>query len=178
MIAWHTHRQKYPSTGSLLAWRKARPCCALMDKYPRTFSQWKYRVRPCGPWRGRASLQQGQKITILNQYKRLNHQYLHHNEQPVANSLTSYHFLHHHSASGKKHIPVFEVDISTILQGRPLSMTNPFLRRAEHCIGKVSDAPESAVWNSCSSISAILSRFYSLFNAPATNKRKEDVTKQ
>lgn len=41
-------------------------------------------------------------------------------------------------------LPVLEVDISTILQGRPLITTYPFFRRAEHCIGKVADAPESA----------------------------------
>jgi hypothetical protein len=38
----------------------------------------------------------------------------------------------------------FEVDMSTILQGRPLITTCPPLRRAEHCRGKVSAAPESA----------------------------------
>lgn len=32
-------------------------------------------------------------------------------------------------------LPVLEVDISTILQGRPFSSTKPFLRRAEHCMG-------------------------------------------
>ena len=32
-------------------------------------------------------------------------------------------------------LPVFEVDISTILQGRPLISTWPFLRKAEHCWG-------------------------------------------
>merc|ERR1740131_35761 len=40
-------------------------------------------------------------------------------------------------------LPVLEVDISTILQGRFLIMTKPPLRRAEHCMGKVSEAPES-----------------------------------
>lgn len=44
--------------------------------------------------------------------------------------------------------PVFEVDISTILQGRPFSITKPFLRRAEHCMGYVEDAPASPVWKS------------------------------
>lgn len=34
--------------------------------------------------------------------------------------------------------------MSTILQGRPLITTKPFLRRAEHCIGNVRDAPASA----------------------------------
>ena len=40
--------------------------------------------------------------------------------------------------------PVLEVDISTILHGRPLIRTWPFLRSAEHCWGKVLDAPASA----------------------------------
>ena len=38
--------------------------------------------------------------------------------------------------------------MSTILQGKPLIMTKPFLRRAEHCMGKVSEAPDSAASNS------------------------------
>lgn len=54
-------------------------------------------------------------------------------------------------------LPVFEVDISTILQGRPLSTTKPFLRNAEHCIGKVAEAPASPVSKSKSS--AILRGF-------------------
>merc|ERR1719229_786700 len=41
--------------------------------------------------------------------------------------------------------PVLEVDISTILQGRFLIMTNPPLRRAEHCMGNVAEAPASAL---------------------------------
>lgn len=40
-------------------------------------------------------------------------------------------------------LPVLEVDMSTILQGRFLITTWPFLRRAEHCMGKVVDAPAS-----------------------------------
>lgn len=32
-------------------------------------------------------------------------------------------------------LPVFEVDISTILQGRFLMTTKPFFLKAEHCIG-------------------------------------------
>ena len=40
-------------------------------------------------------------------------------------------------------LPVLEVDMSTILQGRCLITTWPFLRRAEHCMGKVVDAPAS-----------------------------------
>jgi len=39
--------------------------------------------------------------------------------------------------------PVFEVDISTILQGRLLITTKPFFLKAEHCIGKVVEAPAS-----------------------------------
>lgn len=39
--------------------------------------------------------------------------------------------------------PVLEVDISTILQGRPFRTTKPFLRRALHCCGYVSEAPAS-----------------------------------
>lgn len=35
------------------------------------------------------------------------------------------------------------------MQGRPLMTTWPFLRRAEHCIGKVSDAPAEAVSKVC-----------------------------
>ncbi len=41
-------------------------------------------------------------------------------------------------------LPVLEVLISTILQGRLLMTTNPFFRRAEHCMGKVVEAPASA----------------------------------
>lgn len=52
-------------------------------------------------------------------------------------------------------LPVFEVDISTILQGLDFSITNPFLRRAEHCMGNVADAPESPVSKWVSSMSAI-----------------------
>lgn len=47
-------------------------------------------------------------------------------------------------------LPVLEVDISTILQGRFFSTTKPFLRRAEHCMGKVADAPASPVSKSSS----------------------------
>lgn len=43
------------------------------------------------------------------------------------------------------YIPVFDVDISTILHGRAFNITKPFLRNAEHCIGKDVDAPESPV---------------------------------
>jgi hypothetical protein len=35
-------------------------------------------------------------------------------------------------------------------------MTNPFLRNAEHCIGKVADAPASPVSKCVSSMSAIV----------------------
>lgn len=49
--------------------------------------------------------------------------------------------------------PVLDVDISTILQGRDFNITNPFLRNAEHCIGKVADAPASPVSKCVSSIS-------------------------
>ena len=49
-------------------------------------------------------------------------------------------------------LPVFEVDISTILHGRSLIMTNPFLRSDEHWAGKVSDAPESPPAKSPSSM--------------------------
>ena len=48
-------------------------------------------------------------------------------------------------------LPVLEVDISTILQGRPLSTTKPFLRSAEHCMGNVAEAPASPVSKSRSS---------------------------
>ena len=40
-------------------------------------------------------------------------------------------------------LPVLDVDISTILHGRPFSITCPFLRRAEHCWGYVCEAPAS-----------------------------------
>jgi hypothetical protein len=40
--------------------------------------------------------------------------------------------------------------MSTILQGRPLITTWPFLRRAEHCMGKVAEAPASAESKVCS----------------------------
>lgn len=53
-------------------------------------------------------------------------------------------------------LPVFDVDISTILHGRAFNMTKPFLRNAEHCMGKVADAPESPVSKCESSKSAIL----------------------
>jgi len=33
--------------------------------------------------------------------------------------------------------PVLDVEISTILQGRAFSITKPFLRKAEHCMGNV-----------------------------------------
>ena len=46
-------------------------------------------------------------------------------------------------------LPVLEVDMSTILQGRPLMTTWPFLRRAEHCMGKVREAPAEAVSKLC-----------------------------
>lgn len=38
-------------------------------------------------------------------------------------------------------LPVLEVDTSTILHGRPLSTTEPFLHNAEHCTGKVAEPP-------------------------------------
>jgi len=46
---------------------------------------------------------------------------------------------------------VLEVDISTILQGRPLMTTNSFFLRAEHCFGNVAEAPEEVASNSSSS---------------------------
>ena len=45
-------------------------------------------------------------------------------------------------------LPVFDVDMSTILHALPLSTTKPFLRRAEHCSGYVSDAPDVVLSNS------------------------------
>src|SRR5947209_501245 len=48
-------------------------------------------------------------------------------------------------------LPVLDVDISTILQGRFLITTKPFLRRAEHCIGYVAEAPASALSKVCPS---------------------------
>ena len=42
-------------------------------------------------------------------------------------------------------LPVLEVDISTILHGRFLMTTWPFFLKAEHCIGKVVEAPASAL---------------------------------
>lgn len=47
-------------------------------------------------------------------------------------------------------LPVFEVLISTILHGRPLMTTNPFFLNAEHCCGKVVEAPASALSKVCS----------------------------
>ena len=47
-------------------------------------------------------------------------------------------------------LPVLEVDISTILHGRPLMTTWPFFLKAEHCIGKVVEAPASALSKVCS----------------------------
>lgn len=49
-------------------------------------------------------------------------------------------------------LPVFEVVISTILQGRPFNMTKPFFLSAEHCMGNVVDAPASAVEKSSSAM--------------------------
>ena len=40
-------------------------------------------------------------------------------------------------------LPVLDVDMSTILQGRPLITTKPFFLRAEHCMGNVREAPAS-----------------------------------
>ena len=45
-------------------------------------------------------------------------------------------------------LPVFDVDMSTILHALPFITTKPFLRRAEHCIGNVSDAPDPVLSNS------------------------------
>ena len=72
-------------------------------------------------------------------------------------------------------LPVLEVDISTILHGRfwqkmhsiqyrehhkatmfTLIMTKPPFLSAEHCMGKVSEAPESPWLKSWSSLSDIL----------------------
>lgn len=47
--------------------------------------------------------------------------------------------------------------MSTILQGRLLMTTKPFLRSEEHCMGKVSDAPASAESKVCSCYGAIVS---------------------
>lgn len=66
--------------------------------------------------------------------------------------------------------PVLEVDISTILHGRPLSTTKPFLRRAEHCIGYVLDAPASPVVKSISSAMGGLGRRQLL---PGTAQKKK-----
>lgn len=67
---------------------------------------------------------------------------------------------HNRGARKKKALsgdsPVFDVDISTILHGRAFNMTNPFLRKAEHCIGKVADAPASPVSKCVSSISVAI----------------------
>jgi len=52
--------------------------------------------------------------------------------------------------------PVLDVDISTILQGRAFSMTKPFLRKAEHCMGNVALAPASPVSKCVSSISVAI----------------------
>lgn len=54
-----------------------------------------------------------------------------------------------------------DVDISTILHGRDFNITNPFLRNAEHCIGKVADAPASPVSKCVSSISVAMADDYS-----------------
>lgn len=59
--------------------------------------------------------------------------------------------------------PVLDVDISTILHGRAFNITKPFLRNAEHCMGKVADAPASPVSKCVSSISvAIVDQFVSV----------------
>ena len=44
-------------------------------------------------------------------------------------------------------LPGLDVDISTILQGRPLITTCPFLRRVEHCTGLLLDGREQTVSN-------------------------------
>lgn len=74
--------------------------------------------------------------------------------------------------------PVLDVDISTILHGRAFNMTNPFLRNAEHCIGKVAEAPASPVSKCVSSISvgvAIVDDYFYLFPR-ATNCFKKLIT--
>lgn len=51
-------------------------------------------------------------------------------------------------------------------------MTKPFLRKAEHCMGKVADAPESTVSKCVSSmVSAIVAGFFAALGA--ANDRKE-----
>ena len=58
-------------------------------------------------------------------------------------------------------LPVLEVDISTILHGRFLMTTCPFFLKAEHCIGKVVEAPASALPKSTSCCSnGVVSEFY------------------
>merc|ERR1719422_1729528 len=68
-------------------------------------------------------------------------------------------------------LPVLEVDISTILHGRFLIMTKPFFLRAEHCMGKVSDAPASAAAKSSSA--AI---FFRLFVDPIDVEKGTEIS--
>ena len=66
-------------------------------------------------------------------------------------------------------LPVLEVVISTILQGRPFSMTKPFFLSAEHCMGNVEEAPESAVVKSSSAMMG-----HGLIYVTQMSKRKQE----
>lgn len=69
--------------------------------------------------------------------------------------------------------PVFEVDISTTLHGFPLMTTKPPLRRDEHCIGNVSEAPDALLSNVWSSWSSWLSAIFSEFTTHSTDKNDD-----
>lgn len=56
-----------------------------------------------------------------------------------------------------------------------LSITKPFLRRAEHCIGYVTDAPESPVSKWVSSISAIFVYFWYELRMTETQKSSAQI---
>lgn len=72
-------------------------------------------------------------------------------------------------------LPVLEVVISTILQGRPFSMTKPFFLSAEHWMGYVWEAPELTLSNSAWR-SAMLG--YRLFYVTQMSKRRQEKKNQ
>lgn len=68
-------------------------------------------------------------------------------------------------------LPVLEVVMLTILQGRPLSMTWPFFLSEEHCMGYVTEAPDSPVWKSSSAMMG-----YGLCHVTQMSKKIQEQT--
>lgn len=75
-------------------------------------------------------------------------------------------------------LPVLEVDMSTILHGRPLSMTWPFFLRAEACMGNVADAPDSPDWKLSSAMLTLRceNRMGDLFQDMSNQNQKHEAT--